>query len=179
MSFKKLHGIDPLVVCGIDPGTRVMGFGVVGRRGRRLVHVDHGSFRPRADADAPDRLADLHAQVSAMLAHHRPHVMALEEAFLHRNVQSALRLGEARGAVMLAASAHDVPVVQYPAAVVKKSVAGHGGATKELMQDMVARHLNLDGPPNPHDAADALAMALCLLFDPELDPRFHGAGEGW
>ena len=113
-----------------------------------------------------------------MLAHHRPHVMALEEAFLHRNVQSALRLGEARGAVMLAASAHDVPVVQYPAAVVKKSVTGHGGANKELVQDMVARHLNLDGAPTPHDAADALAMALCLLFDPELDPRFHAAGEG-
>ncbi len=177
MPFKRLHRLSPLVVCGIDPGTRVMGFGVIGRRGRQLVHIDHGEFRPTAGKDPASRLAELKQHVSSLIAHHRPDVLALEEAFVHRNVQSALRLGEARAVVMLAAAERDVPVVQYAATVAKKSVTGHGTASKELVQDMVTRHLDLSQPPQPQDAADGLALALCLLFDPRLDPRFQAASE--
>lgn len=183
MSFKNLSRIDPLIVVGIDPGTRAMGFGVIGRRGRQHVEVDHGVFRPKArngDGDATamgDRLLSLRDDLRRLFDHHRPHVVSLEEAFLAKNVQSTLRLGEARAVVLLAAAERSIPVVQYPTAVAKKAVTGHGGATKDVVQDLVRRHLDLAAPPTPHDAADALALALCLLFDPRLDPKLAAAGD--
>lgn len=174
MDFTAFLERDPLVVLGIDPGTYVLGFGVVGRTSGRLVEVDHGVFRPPASAPIGARLRHLKEGLERVLAHHRPHVVALEEAFVQRNVQSALRIGEARAVVLLAAAEHDIPLVQYPTATVKKSVCGHGGAGKPAVQELVSRHLGLAAPPSPHDAADALALALCLLFDPRLDPRFAG-----
>jgi crossover junction endodeoxyribonuclease RuvC len=177
MPFNQLSRTDPLIVCGIDPGTRAMGFGIVGRRGRRFIHIDHGAFVPPAESDAPARLLSLKNDLASLLAHHSPHVIALEEAFVHRNIQSALRLGEARGVAMIVAAAAAIPVVQYATAVAKKSVTGHGSAGKEVVQDMVTRHLDLPHPPQPHDAADGLALALCLLFDPRLDPRFAAASD--
>lgn len=178
MPFSELSRTEPLIVCGVDPGTRTMGFGVIGRRGRQLLHVDHGAFRPPTSADAPGRLLALKNDLGALLDHHKPHVVSLEEAFVDKNVQSALRLGEARAVVMLACAERGIPVVQYSTAVAKKSVTGHGTAGKELVQDMVRRHLDLPEPPEPHDAADALALALCLLFDPRLDARFSASSDG-
>ena len=173
MPFAQLCRIDPLIVVGIDPGTRAMGYGVIGRRGRQHVEVDHGAFRPPTGAaDIASRLLSLRDDLRRLLDHHRPHVVSLEEAFLAKNVQSTLRLGEARAVVLLTAAERSIPVVQYPTAVAKKAVTGHGGATKEVVQDLVRRHLDLAAAPTPHDAADALALGLCLLFDPRLDPRF-------
>lgn len=172
MDLAALPGRDPLVILGIDPGTYALGFGVIGRRGGRTLHIDHGVFRPPAAAPIGPRLRSLMDSLRQVLDHHRPDVVALEEAFVRINVQSALRLGEARAVVLLAAAERDLPVVQYPTATAKKAVCGHGGASKAAIQDMVARHLGLAQIPEPHDAADALALALCLLFDPRLDPRF-------
>jgi len=138
---------DPLIVAGIDPGTRCMGFGVVAREGTELKAVDHGSFRPPKKASRGERLAFLHQQVGRLLDHHHPDVLALEEAFFQHNVQSALRLGEARGAVMIAAAERQLVTVEYPTAVAKKSVTGHGGASKEMVRDLVTRELGLDAPP--------------------------------
>lgn len=175
--FKALSRTEPLIVCGIDPGTRSMGYGIVGRRGRQLLHIDHGAFQPPAGLDSSQRLLQLGQEMGTLLDHHRPHVVSLEEAFVHKNVQSAFRLGEARAVAMLAAAERRIPVVHYPTSVAKKAVTGHGSAGKEVVQDMVTRHLDLDAPPAIHDASDALALALCLLFDPRLDPRFSDASE--
>ena len=94
------------------------------------------------------------------------------QAFHHKNIQSALRLGEVRATVHVAAHSLGIPVVEYATAVAKKSVTGHGGATKEIVGRMVSDQLGLAEVPEPHDAADALALALCLLYDPAMDPRF-------
>lgn len=164
---------DPLVVVGIDPGTRTMGFGVVGRRGGRTLRVDHGAFRPPADADVGARLFFLFERLRALLAHHAPDLVSLEETFFAKNPQSTLRIGEARAVVLLAAGERRIPVLQYPTKVAKRSVTGTGSADKALVQQMVAADLGLAELPEPHDAADALALALCALRDPRLDPRFR------
>lgn len=181
MAVGELAGRDPLVVAGIDPGSQRMGYGVVGREGRRLLAVDHGVFTLARSAGRATRLHELFQGVGRLLAHHRPDAVSLEQAFYHRNIQSALRLGEVRATVMVAAAAAGVPVVEYPTAVAKKAVTGHGGASKERVRDLVAAQLAMASPPEPHDAADALALALCLLHDPRLDPAFAralGAGGG-
>lgn len=176
MDWARLARTDPLVVLGIDPGSRTLGFGVVGRRGRSLIEVDHGAFKAPGSATAIEqRLLAIAEGVGRLIDHHRPDVIALEEAFVRENVQSALRLGEARGMVLLRAAERGCPVVQYPTAVAKKAVCGHGGASKELVAEMVTEHLQLSSVPKPHDAADGLALALCLLFDPRLDARFDAA----
>lgn len=175
MSFDSLGTRDPLVVCGVDPGTYALGFGIVGRRRGKFLAVDHGVFRPPAKAVIGDRLLHLMDGIAKLLDHHRPDVVALEQAFVKVNVQSALRIGEARAVVLLAAAERAIPVVQYPTATVKKSVSGHGGATKAAIQTMVAQQLGLAEIPTPHDAADGLALALCFLYDPRFDPRFMAA----
>ncbi len=177
MPFESLCKTNPLVVVGIDPGTLVLGFGVVGRRSGRLVHVDHGAFRAQATDSVAQRLKVLAAGLRQMLAHHRPHVVALEEAFVSRNVQSALRIGEARGIVLCIAAEAGIPVVDFPTARVKAAVAGHGGATKQKVRTMVMRELNLAAEPTPLDASDALALALALLHDRRLDPRFSATAK--
>ena len=132
-ALSELAQRQELVVLGIDPGTYAMGFGVVGRRSGSLIEVDHGVFKPRRDLGVPQRLHFMSEKLGAALDHHRPDVVSLEEAFFLKNAQSALRLGEARATVLLACTARDIPVVQYPPARVKKSITGHGGASKDLV----------------------------------------------
>ena len=108
----------------------------------------------------PHRLRDIHERLTGLMDEFRVDQVAVEEAFFAKNVHSALRLGEVRGVVMLSAAVRDLPVHQYPPAVVKKSITGYGQATKEQIQYMVRVLLCLDAPP-PEDAADALAIALC------------------
>jgi crossover junction endodeoxyribonuclease RuvC len=163
---------DPLVVVGIDPGTRATGYGVVGRRGGKFVRVDHGAFHPPRDADSQARLWFLFDRLRALLRHHAPDLVSLEQVFFAKNAQTTLRIGEARTVVVLAAAEANVPVVHYPTKTAKRSVTGTGSADKDLVQRMVAADLGLAAIPEPHDAADALALALCALRDPALDPRF-------
>lgn len=168
---------EPLVIVGIDPGTRSMGFGVVGRVRGQLRRVDHGAFQPPRDGTTAQKLHYLFEQVRALIAHHGPDLVALEQTFFHKNPQSTLRIGEARAVVLVAAADKGVPVIEYPTRLVKKSVTGFGGAEKLQVQEAVARELRLESLPTPHDAADALALALCALFDPALDPRFQVEGK--
>jgi crossover junction endodeoxyribonuclease RuvC len=163
---------DPLVVLGIDPGTRVMGYGVVARKRGRLVPVDFGAVRTKRGDSLTERLVTLRDFLVRVMDHHRPDVIALEQVFVAKNVQSALRVGEARAIVLLCAGDRKLPVLEYPTAVAKRAVAGHGGASKGAVQSMVREQLSLDVIPEPHDAADALALAICLLTDPRLNPRF-------
>jgi crossover junction endodeoxyribonuclease RuvC len=152
--------LDPRIVLGIDPGTRVVGFGAVGITARGPVLLGAGAIRTDPAASMPSRLGALRRELDRILSELRPGVVVVEEAFAHRNVQSALRLGEGRGVVLSCASAAGVEVEQIPPAVAKKVLVGFGAAHKTQVAAMVARMLSLDAPPQPLDATDALALAL-------------------
>jgi len=150
-------------VLGIDPGLRVCGWGVIEVVEERLVYLDSGTLRPDPDAPIVARLSVLHTGIRAVLDRFQPAQVAIEEAFAGRNIRSALRLGEARAACMLAAAGDGLPVHEIPPALVKKAVAGHGRASKDGVRDAVLRALT-EVPEIPsYDAADALALALCAI----------------
>ncbi len=150
-------------IFGIDPGSRRTGYGCVERIGSRQVLVICGSLSGPPRATFPDRLNAIHDGLKALIMRHRPDCVAVEDIFHARNVRSALKLGEARGVALLAASEAGVPVVSYAPAAVKRAVVGYGRAEKHQVQQMVKLLLDLEQPPTPHDVADALAVALCHL----------------
>jgi len=146
-------------VLGIDPGSRATGFGVVSVSGPRVVYVASGVIRAEGKVFS-DRLQVIFGQMSGLLRQHAPDEVAIERVFMHRNADSALKLGQARAAAICATFKRPVPIHEYAAREVKQAVTGTGGAEKEQVQMMVARLLSLKGPLQA-DAADALAVALC------------------
>ncbi len=153
----------PHVVLGIDPGTRVVGYGALvdARAGPRLLAA--GVLRTPRDGDVPARLAHLRAELDALLARLRPAVVVVEQAFAARNVQSALRIGEGRGVVLACAAACGAEVVQMAPASAKKAVVGHGAADKSQVARLAALALGIEVPALPLDATDALSLALAHL----------------
>jgi crossover junction endodeoxyribonuclease RuvC len=150
-------------IFGIDPGSNRTGYGCVERIGSRHALVICGSLSGPPRATFPDRLHAIHEGLASLIAQHRPDCVAIEDIFHARNVRSALKLGEARGVAMLAASEAGLPVVSYAPAAIKRAVVGYGRAEKHQVQRMVTLLLGLERPPTPHDAADALAVAICHL----------------
>jgi crossover junction endodeoxyribonuclease RuvC len=148
-------------VLGIDPGSRRLGWGIVRELSGVLSLVDCGTFAPKG-GDFSSRLAELFADLSSLVAAHRPEEAAVEDVFTHKNVVSALKLGQARGVAIAACAAHGVPVADYPPAVVKKTLVGAGRAEKEQVAFMVSRLLGVKGAWST-DASDALAVAICHL----------------
>jgi len=146
-------------VLGIDPGSRITGYGVIAAEGRTLSFVAAGRIRAPAGA-VPVRLGKIYQGVGDLIATYRPDALAIEDVFLAQNPQSALKLGQARGVAIAAAVAAELGVFEYSARKVKKAVVGTGRATKEQVQHMVRVLLNLKGQPGA-DAADALAIAIC------------------
>jgi crossover junction endodeoxyribonuclease RuvC len=151
------------IILGIDPGTRVLGYGalVAADDGPRLLAA--GDIRGRKGDDAPERLATLRQELDRLLERLRPSVVIVESAFAARNVQSALRIGEARGVVLSCAAAYGADVVQYAPAVARKTLLGNGNASKEQTALMVATLLKLKEPPRPLDVTDALSLALAWV----------------
>lgn len=152
------------IFLGIDPGTRVLGYGALVVRGNEPRFLAAGVLRASASLPVPRRLASLGADLQRLLVRLRPSVVVVEEAFAARNIQSALRIGEGRGMVLAAAARENREVIQYPPAVAKHTVAGSGGASKEQVAAMVARSLGLKEAPSPLDASDALALALTHVY---------------
>jgi crossover junction endodeoxyribonuclease RuvC len=150
-------------VFGIDPGSTRTGYGCVDTDGRRHRLVLCGAIRAGVAAAFPDRLATIHRELSRILAECQPDCVAIEDLFHATNVRSALKLGHARGVAMLAAVEAGVSVVEYTPAEVKRAVVGYGRAEKAQVQQMIKLLLGLDRAPEPHDAADALAVAICHL----------------
>ena len=150
-----------MIVVGIDPGIANTGFGVVRRRGGRLVALDGGVMRTRAERSPEHRLADLFAQVEELLDRHRPDALALEAIYFGQNVRSAFAVGQARGVVLLAAGRRSISCQDYTPQQVKGAVCGSGRAPKEQVTRMVQALLSLAEPPTPDHAADALAVAIC------------------
>lgn len=157
-----LTGESPLmIVLGIDPGLANTGYGVVARRGGRMVALDGGVIETSAACSRELRLADIHAGVDALLSEHRPDAVALEELYFGQNVRTAFAVGHARGVVMLAAGQHRVPCTGYTPQQVKAAVCGNGRASKEQVARMVKTLLGLAEEPAPDHASDALAVAMC------------------
>jgi crossover junction endodeoxyribonuclease RuvC len=150
-----------MVVLGIDPGTAATGFGVVARRGGRLVALDGGVIATPAGVPLERRLADIHARVADLLDVHRPEAMAIEELYFGANVRTAFAVGQARGVVLLAAGERGIPCRGYTPQQVKGAVCGSGRAEKGQVQRMVQALLSLPDLPRPDHAADALAVAIC------------------
>lgn len=157
----------PIRVLGIDPGTAVTGWGVVERREGRVAHLAHGAVTPRVRTTLAAKLAEIHGALTELCGAWRPDVLALEQNFVGRNVQSAFRLGEVRGVAMLVAATAGIDVAEYPPATVKLAVTGTGRAEKEQVQRAIVRELRVDERMVP-DAADALAIALCHLHSSRL-----------
>ena len=150
-----------MIVIGIDPGLANTGYGVVGRRDGHLVALDGGVIETRAGLPAERRLADIHGAIAALIDEHVPDAMALEELYFGQNARSAFAVGQARGAVMLAAGQRGVPCAGYTPQQVKNAVCGSGRAQKGQVARMVATLLGLNDLPRPDHAADALAVAIC------------------
>ncbi|MBM4409414.1 MAG: crossover junction endodeoxyribonuclease RuvC [Chloroflexi bacterium] len=150
-----------MIVLGIDPGTANLGYGIIEATGSRLREVDHGCVTTLPNASLPERLAEIHAAVTELIALHRPHLVGVERLYFSRNAQTAFGVGQARGVVLLAAAQHTLPVREATPNEVKSAVAGYGAADKEQVSRMVQVILGLVRRPSPDDAADALAIAIC------------------
>ena len=150
-------------IFGIDPGSERTGYGCVESDGRRHMLLACGAVAAPPGDTFPNRLARIHSELSALLASYRPDCVAIENLFHAANVRSALKLGHARGVAMLAAVEAGCDVVEYTPAEIKRAVVGYGRAEKQQVGQMVKLLLGLKAAPSPHDAADALAVAICHL----------------
>jgi crossover junction endodeoxyribonuclease RuvC len=149
-----------MIILGIDPGTRICGYGAIEAEGNHLRTIDFGTVRC-SDDDVPRRLKVIHGGLVEIISRVKPDAVAVEKAFYGKNAKTAIKMGEARATALLAASEADVDIAQYPPATVKQSVVGNGRARKEQVQRMVGRLLGLSEAPSPQDASDALALAIC------------------
>ena len=150
------------LILGIDPGTAVTGYGVVAKEGGGVVSlVECGVVRTSSGEALAIRIREIYEEVTALIARHQPSVVVVEDVFHGKNAQSALKLGHARGAILLAAALGEIQIAEYSPREIKKAVVGNGNATKEQVSFMVQQRLRLKEPPSPLDAADGVAAALC------------------
>ena len=151
-------------VLGIDPGLRVSGYAVIESHGREMIVHDAGVLRIAVEQDMADRLAAIWNDLSEVIHEHRPDAMAVESLWAHyKHPRTAIQMGHARGVILAAAAVEGLSVYDYPPARIKKSLMGNGRANKAQMQAAVQRRLGLAAVPEPHDVADAMAIALCCL----------------
>ncbi len=163
-----------MIVLGIDPGTSLMGFGLVQEEGQRIRALKYGCLRTAAGRPRAERLATLYEGVTGLIAEYRPDRLAIEELFFNRNVTTALSVGEARGVTLLAAHQAGLGVDEYNPMLVKQAVVGFARADKQQIQNMVRVILGLAEVPRPDDAADALAIAICALHTGRSGPAARG-----
>ncbi|MDO8577776.1 MAG: crossover junction endodeoxyribonuclease RuvC [Dehalococcoidales bacterium] len=150
-------------VLGVDPGTLVLGYGVIDNEHGRVTMIDCGVITAPSRSPIGERLAYMYQHLLDIVSRQKPDVMAVEQPFLNKNVRAAIAIGQAQAIAILTASSNGIPVFEYPPASVKQSVAGCGTSSKEQVQIMVKLHLGLPAIPQSTDAADALAVALCHL----------------
>lgn len=147
-------------ILGIDPGTGILGFGVIEIEGRSARLVDGGVIRTKVHQPEPERLLIIHDGLQEILGATKPHMMAVEKLFFARNVTTAMSVSQARGVVLLLAQMHALPVHEYTPMQIKLALTGYGKADKKQVQEMVRVLLRLQETPKPDDCADALAAAL-------------------
>jgi crossover junction endodeoxyribonuclease RuvC len=164
-----------MLVIGIDPGTATTGYGLVNENADgSLAVVDYGAILTSAGAPMPERLLELHRRLVEILLLHRPESGAVEKLFFHRNVTTALSVGQARGVVLLAMAAAGLQIGEYTPLEVKQAIVGYGGADKNQVQQMVRAILSLPEIPRPDDVADALAVAICHVHSARIKNLYKG-----
>ncbi|HBO92967.1 MAG TPA: crossover junction endodeoxyribonuclease RuvC [Gammaproteobacteria bacterium] len=148
------------IVLGIDPGSRVTGYGVIAAEGSRLIYIHSGCIRTQSAETLSEKLDIIYRGINEVIQLHSPQEVGVEQVFMARNADSALKLGQARGAAIVACTFNHVPVFEYSARQVKQAVVGTGAADKVQVQAMICRLLGLERAPQA-DAADALGVAVC------------------
>jgi len=150
-----------MILIGIDPGTATTGYGVVEKRGGKLIYIDCGVIKTPSTDDAPTRLKSIYDDFNVLLDKYQPVGVGTERLFFTNNTTTGIPVGRALGVILLAVAQRGLPWMEYTPTQVKNAVVGVGSADKKQVQYMVTRLLNLPQPPKPDDAADALAIAIC------------------
>ena len=151
------------IILGIDPGIADTGYGLIKNEGGKLTCLAYGSIKTRAGVDLTVRLLFLNCELNKIIKKYRPDLAAIEQLFFNKNVRTALIVGQARGVALLTLKQNNLPVFDFTPAQVKQAVSAYGQASKKQVQKMVKLILNLSVLPQPDDAADALATAICAL----------------
>lgn len=163
-------------VFGVDPGTATTGYGIVRELADgSLQAVAHGVIETPPGLPMPQRLQRLYDEITELIARYRPGGGAVEALFFQKNVKTAITVGQGRGVALLALAQADIPIGEYTPLEIKQAVAGYGGADKRQVQEMVKMLLNLEHPPKPDDAADALAVAICHLHSARMQNLIQDA----
>jgi crossover junction endodeoxyribonuclease RuvC len=152
-----------MFVLGVDPGLTRTGYAVLSDRNLRPALRTVGVIRTSRGDTLAERLAELYTDLSAVVAEHEPDVMAIESVFVNQNLQTAMSVARASGVIILVAAERRLPVFEYTPSAVKSAVCGYGSAAKDQVQEMIMRRLDLPSTPQPADAADAVAVALCHM----------------
>jgi len=147
---------------GIDPGSRITGYGIVEKHKSNLIHIDNGVIKPKANLIFAHRLYSIYKEIILLIDKFKPDVIALEDIFVAKNIKSAMKLGHVRGIAMLAATTANIEIAEYTPSQVKSAIVGIGNATKQQVQIMIKHHLKLPEVA-AEDASDALAVAICHL----------------
>ncbi len=150
-----------MIILGVDPGTAITGYGILQSDGGDVTAVAYGVITTPADWKMPRRLAHIYAELTRLIAQHKPTDAVIEKLFFSKNVRTALSVGQARGVALLAAQQAGLNIHEYTPLEIKQAVVGYGRAEKNQIQQMVKMLLQLDEIPQPDDAADALAIAIC------------------
>lgn len=148
------------IILGIDPGSRITGYGIIKQIDQKIEYVDSGCIRTNPDNELSQKLLQIYDGICELMDQYTPSEVAIEQVFMHQNPNSALKLGHARGVAMVAAASHRVKVAEYSAREIKQTVVGYGAAEKSQVSHMVVNLLALNSTPQS-DAADALAIAIC------------------
>lgn len=173
----RLSPVETMRTLGIDPGTAIMGWGIVDEQTGALVLVACGAFTTPAGLPQQERLLSLYNGLQALLEQYRPGAAAIEELFFGKNVNTAIHVGQARGVALLALAQAGVPTHEYKPTAVKQAVAGYGGADKKQMQEMVRLTLKQPTIIKPDDAADAVAIAICHAYTAPMLRRIAETGK--
>jgi len=164
-------------ILGIDPGTLVVGYGVIDSQADEMTLVCYNALTCSQHSPLAKRLSYLFDKLSKVITSYQPDVVAVEQPFVAKNVKTALAIGKAQAMAILAASQHGIPVYEYSPAQIKRVVTNYGASSKEQIQEMVRLQLGLTQPPQPNDAADALAVAICHLREMHLSKILSQQGE--
>lgn len=148
------------IILGIDPGSRITGYGLIVQKSNHIEYLDSGCIKTTTESALSGRLLQIFTGICALLETYRPDEVAIEQVFVNKNVQSALKLGHARGVAMVACASHRLDVAEYAPREIKQSLVGYGNAQKDQVSHMVVQLLQLNKAPQV-DAADALAVAIC------------------
>ena len=150
-----------MIILGIDPGSYNVGYGILQVEKRKIIAAGCGTIKINSKIQLAKRLVEIHSGIDKIIAEYKPDIAVIETIFYGKNIKSAFTLGHARGVIMLALAQYNIEIAEYSPREVKKSVVGNGNASKEQVEYMVQKILNLNSKPKTQDAADALAIALC------------------